>query len=121
MDSGSKAFDYKEIFADLIGTRYENKTPDLRCTKDGVSVYREVKGYEEGTNGKNALRNMFGDALKQSDKVVLKRHPEWTERWLKRSIEARIKRGAKITEVWLQEENGELTLLYKSTEGQPFN
>lgn len=117
MDSGSKAFDYKDVFADLIGTRYENKTPDLRCTKDGVSVYREVKGYEEGTNGRNALRNMFGDALKQSDKVVLKRHPEWTERWLKRSIEARIKEGAKITEVWLQEENGELTLLYKSTEG----
>lgn len=117
MQRGAKAFDYKEVYADLIGTRYEGKTPDLRCTKDGVSVYREVKGYNNEENGKNALRNMLGDALKQSDRVVLKRHPKWTERWLKRSIEARIKRGAEITEVWIQEENGELTLLYKSTAG----
>lgn len=117
MQRGAKAFDYKEIYADLIGTRYEGKTPDLRCTKDGVSVYREVKGYEEGSNGKNALRNMLGDALKQSDRVILQRHPDWTENFVARSIFNRVRKGVDIQEVWIMEDNHELTLVYKKTEG----
>ena len=115
MGSGSKAFDYKAIFADLIGTRYDGKTPDLRCTKDGVSVYREVKGYEEGTDGKRALKNMLNRGVKQSDKIIIQRHPDWTKRYVNRSIVNRVLGGDVITEVWVQDEYG-LTLVYKKTE-----
>lgn len=115
MDSGSKAFDYKAIFADLIGTPYENKTPDLRCTKDGVSVYREVKGYEKGTDDKRALKNMLNRGLNQSDKIFIQRHPDWTKRYVNRSIVNRVLEGDVITEVWVQDEYG-LTLVYKKTE-----
>ena len=117
MQNGLKAFDYEEIYADLIGTRYEGKTPDLRCTKDGVSVYREVKSYQQGTNGKNALRNMLGDGLKQSDRIILQRHPDWTDSFVSRSIFNRVRNGIEIREVWIMEDNHELTLVYKKAEG----
>lgn len=114
---GDRNFNYQSIFGDLIGTKYNGKCPDLRCTKDGISVYREVKGYKSKEDGKSALRNMFGDALTQSNKVIMRRHPKWTDRWVKRSVMNRIKNGADIDEVWLQDEDGNLTLLYKNTAG----
>ena len=117
MQNGPKAFDYKEIYADLIGTQYEDKTPDLRCSKNGVSVYREVKGYEKGTDGKRALRNMLNRGLEQSDKIIIQRHPDWTENFVARSIFNKIKKGVKVQEVWIMEDNLELTLVYKKTEG----
>ena len=117
MRRGKGAFEYKEVYADLIGTRYEGKTPDLRCTKDGVSVYREVKGYNVGTQGKRALKNMLNRALEQSDRIIIQRHPDWTDNFIARTITNRIRKGIEIQEVWLIEPNNELTLVYKKTEG----
>ena len=88
MEMGRKSFDYNSVYPDLVGTKYEGKTPDLK----GTNGYIEVKGYKEGTPGKNALRNMLGDALSQASRVVLQRHPEWTDNFVLKSIHNRVKK-----------------------------
>ncbi len=60
---------------------------------------------------------MLNRALDQSSRVVLKRHPEWTDNFVNRSIRNRIRAGENIDEVWIQNENGTLELVYKKTEG----
>ena len=118
MQRGLKSFEYENIYTDLIGTEYEGKCPDLRCTKGEISIYREVKGYTENNDGKRALKNMLNRALDQSSRVVLKRHPEWTDNFVNRSIRNRIRAGENIDEVWIQEnETSSITLIYKKTEG----
>ncbi len=118
LQRGEKSFEYKTIYADLIGTEYEGKCPDLRCTKNGVSVYREVKGYSNSTNGKRALKNMLNRALEQSSRVVIQRHPDWTDNFVKKTIANRIRNGEKINEVWIQGgETEDIRIIYKKTEG----
>ncbi len=61
---------------------------------------------------------MLNRALDQSSRVVLKRHPEWTDNFVNRSIRNRIRAGENIDEVWIQEnETSSITLIYKKTEG----
>lgn len=110
---GKFEFAYEQLFGELIGTPYEGKTPDLKT----VFGFVEVKGYRPGTPGKNALRNMLSDAITQSNKFVLQRHPDWTENFVLKSIENRVRKGKDIQMVWLLEENGDLTPIYKKTEG----
>ena len=115
---GARDFDYKTIYADLIGTEYEGKCPDLRCTKDGVSVYREVKGYSDNTDGKRAIKNMLNRGLEQSPRVIIQRHPDWTDYFVKKVIANRCRNGDKIDEVWIQEgETENVMIIYKKTEG----
>lgn len=63
---------------------------------------------------------MLHRALEQSDKIILKRQPEWTNRYVKRDIEKRVQEQEEITEVWIQNENRTLELVHIKTEGWPF-
>ena len=54
--------------------------------------------------------------MKQSDRLIIDR-PDLTERYMMRSIVNRINEGQGITEVWLREKDGSLSLLFKKTDG----
>ena len=56
------------------------------------------------------------DGLLQSNRLIIDR-PNLTERYMRRSIIGRVNRGEDIEEVWLREQDGKLTLLYKKTDG----
>ena len=104
-------FQYNTVYADLIGTKYEGKCPDLNI--DGK--WYEHEGFTS-ENPKRAFRNMMTDGLRQSNRLIIDK-PELTERYMRRSILGRIQRGEDIQEVWLREANGNLKLLYKKTDG----
>ncbi len=59
---------------------------------------------------------MMYDGLLQSNRLIIDR-PNLTERYMRRSIIGRVNRGEDIEEVWLREQDGKLTLLYKKTDG----
>src|SRR5690606_33738153 len=91
---------YKEVYGDLIGTRYERKNPDLYI--DGIPY--EHEGFETD-NPKNALRNMLNGGVKQSSRLIFDK-PDLTDSFMKKIIRARIFSHPedKIDEVWLLEE-----------------
>lgn len=102
-------FRYNTVYADLIGTKYEGKCPDLNI--DGK--WYEHEGFTS-ENPKRALKNMLNHGLKQSNRLIIDR-PELTDRYILRNIQARIKEGQDIIELWLIDK-GEVKLLYKKTE-----
>ena len=102
-------FQYNTVYADLIGTKFEGKCPDLNI--DGK--WYEHEGFTS-KNPKRALKNMLNHGLKQSNRLIIDR-PELTDRYILRNIQARIKEGQDIIELWLIDK-GEVKLLYKKTE-----
>ena len=104
-------FNYDCIYGSLKGTIYYGKCPDLRI---GEHWY-EHEGFVSD-NPKRAFNNMVNHGLKQSDRIIIDR-PQLTERYMRNSIINRIKLGANIEDVWIREPNGELTQLYKKTDG----
>nr|DAY06841.1 MAG TPA: minor capsid component [Caudoviricetes sp.] len=109
--SRPRRFVYQNIYHSLMGTKYEGKCPDLLI--DGK--WYEHEGFTS-SNPKNAFRNMMYDGLIQSNRLIIDR-PDLTERYMRRSIVGRVNRGEDIAEVWLHEQDGKLTLLYKKTDG----
>jgi hypothetical protein len=59
---------------------------------------------------------MLSHGLKQSSRVIIEK-PELTERYMQRSIFDRLKSGININEIWLLNKNGDISLLYKKTDG----
>jgi hypothetical protein len=104
-------FEYNEIYKDLVGTKYEGKCPDLLI--DGK--FYEHEGFKT-ENAKRAFSNMLSHGLKQSSRVIIEK-PELTERYMQRSIFDRLKSGININEIWLLNKNGNISLLYKKTDG----
>ncbi len=58
---------YREIYGDLIGTRYYRKCPDLLVDGEFVE-YESYKTHDT----KNAFRNMLHNGLAQSDSVIIR-------------------------------------------------
>lgn len=104
-------FKYECIYNDLIGTKYEGKCPDLRI--DGL--WYEHEGFVTD-NPKRAFSNMLSHGLKQSNRIIIDK-PNLTERYMRRSILNRINSGEDIDEIWLRDNDGNITLLYKKTDG----
>jgi len=109
--SRPQKFVYQNIYHSLMGTKYEGKCPDLLI--DGK--WYEHEGFTSN-NPKNAFRNMMYDGLLQSNRLIIDR-PNLTERYMRRSIIGRVNRGEDIEEVWLREQDGKMSLLYKKTDG----
>ena len=109
--SRPQKFVYQNIYHSLMGTKYEGKCPDLFIN----GKWYEHEGFTS-SNPKNAFRNMMYDGLLQSNRLIIDR-PDLTERYMRRSIVGRVNRGEDIEEVWLREQDGKLTLLYKKTDG----
>lgn len=109
--SRSSNFEYETLYYDLIGTKYEGKCPDLKI--DGL--WYEHEGFVTD-NPKRAFRNMLSHGLKQSNRIIMDK-PDLTERHMKRCIQNRINNGEDIVEIWLRDNYGNITLLYKKTDG----
>ena len=109
--SRSSNFEYESLYYDLIGTKYEGKCPDLRI--DGL--WYEHEGFVTD-NPKRAFRNMLSHGLKQANRIIMEK-PDLTERHMKRCIQNRINNGEDIVEIWLRDNYGNITLLYKKTDG----
>ena len=104
-------FQYECVYGSLVGTKYEDKCPDLLVN----GVWYEHEGFKTD-NPKRAFSNMMNHGLKQASRIVIDR-PALTQRYMLRSIINRINMGADIDEVWLREKTGEITCLYKTTDG----
>ena len=100
---------YREVFGELIGTRYYRKCPDLLVDGDFVE-------YESFTSDqpKNAFRNMLHNGLAQSDSVIL-RHCNLTDGYMTQQIRGQIKNGIPISRIWIF--NGKEVRLLLNTEG----
>lgn len=100
---------YREVFGELIGTRYYRKCPDLLV--DGEFV--EYESYSTA-QPKNAFRNMLHNGLAQSDRIVI-RQCNLTDGYMLRTIRGYIQNGASISSIHLFD-GEQLRVLYK-TEG----
>lgn len=100
---------YREVYGELIGTRYYRKCPDLLV--DG-----EFVEYESYTTAqpKNAFRNMLNDGLAQSDRIII-RECNLTDNYMKQRIQGKIQNGFPIITLWTF--NGEEIRLLYNTEG----
>ncbi len=100
------SFEYKCVYPDLIGTKYEGKCPDLLI--DG-------KRYEFESfithKSKRALSAMLRRGLKQSDRLIIQK-PDLTERFILHAIILRLKEGQIIKEVQTLDRNGKLEIIY---------
>lgn len=104
--SRPKKFLYENIYSSLMGTKYENKCPDLFI--DGL--WYEHEGFVSN-NPKRAFSNMMFHGLKQSSRLIIDK-PELKDGYMLRSIYGRIRENQIIDEIWLND-NGQIRLLYK--------
>ncbi len=100
------SFEYKCVYGDLVGTRYEGKCPDLLI--DGKRY--EVESCQSG-KPKTVFNNMMKRGLEQSDRLIIKR-PNLPKKFMRTSFMNRIKAGKEIKEVWTMNENGELEQIW---------
>lgn len=105
--SRPQKFVYQNIYHTLMGTKFEGKCPDLQIN----GLWYEHEGFVSD-NPKRAFRNMITHGIKQSDRIIIDK-PDLTERYMLRSILGHIETGKDIKEVWLREQDGNLTRLYK--------
>ena len=101
---------YREVFGELIGTRYYRKCPDLLV--DGYFV--EYESYTSPLP-KNAFRNMLHKGLAQSDRVII-RHCGLTDGYMSQQIEGQIRRGTPVSCIWIF--NGQKVRQLINTEGR---
>lgn len=75
----------------------------------------ENRGLLSRKNNKNRFK---GEVYKVSvlSRVIIEK-PELTERYMQRTIFDRLKSGININEIWLLNKNGDISLLYKKTDG----
>lgn len=107
-----KSDEYKQIYKNLIGTRYERKCPDFEA--DGV--FYEYESFVPPFK-KRKISSMLQHGLKQSDHIIINNTHGAVDRFIKRHIQARIKFGIETKEVWVYEK-GKIRLIYKNTELQ---
>jgi len=104
-------FNYARIYGSLIGTKYEDKCPDMMI--DGVWYEHEEF---TSANPKRAFRNMLAHGLKQSSRLIIDA-PGLTYRYMKRVIYNRVNTNQDIDEILIRESTGLIIELYKKTNG----
>ncbi len=100
---------YREVFGELIGTRYYRKCPDLMV--DGY-LY-EYESYMRPWN-KRKLSNMLTNGLRQSDRIIIDNRGGTGVRQIKRAIQSRLFVNATISEVWIYDGKNVIDV-YKNT------
>ena len=100
---------YREVFGELIGTRYYRKCPDLMV--DGNFV--EYESYKS-SQPKNAFRNMLHNGLAQSERIIL-HNCNLTDGYMLRKVISKKEKGVSVLSVWIFDGES-LKQLYK-TEG----
>ncbi len=101
---------YREVYGELIGTRYYRKCPDLMVDGDLF----EYESYVRPWN-KRKLSNMLTNGLRQSDKIIIDNREGTGVRQIKRAIQSRLYVNATITEVWMYDGNNVVEVYIKNT------
>lgn len=91
---------YREVYGDLIGTRYYRKCPDLLV--DGEFV--EYESYKTN-QPKKAFRNMMHNGLVQSDSLII-RSCNLSDNYMTRQIQGYAQNGLPVSQVWIYDEKG---------------
>ena len=100
---------YREVFGELIGTRYYRKCPDLLVDGD----YYEYESYVRPWT-KRKLSNMLTSGLRQSDRIIIDNRQGTSIRQITRAVQSRLNVKAPIKEVWVFE-GIEVLDIYKNT------
>jgi len=99
---------YREIFGDLVGTRYYRKCPDLLVNTE----FYEYESYEKPWH-KHKVQRMLTNGLHQSSRVIINNNKGVVDRFIRKLIMARVNLNASIDEVWVYE-RGSVRLIYKN-------
>ena len=103
-----KSKDYQQAFGGLIGTKFERKCPDLFI--DGN--YYEYESYERPWN-KRKISSMISHGLQQASRIIIDNNKGASDRFIRKSIMARLNlKNQIIEEVWIYEK-GQLRLLFR--------
>lgn len=103
-----KSEEYQEIYASLMGTKYERKCPDFQV--DGT--FYEYEGFVKPWSKKKVGR-MLSHGFAQSSRVVINNTKGCADRFIRKQIMARINLpGQAVDEVWIYEK-GKVRLFYK--------
>lgn len=102
-----KSEEYREIYGNLIGTRYERKCPDFEVN----GKFYEYESYVRPWTKKKVGR-MLSHGLEQSPYIVIDNNSGCSDRYLRKVIFDRVRQNANIQEVWVYEK-GTIRLLYK--------
>jgi len=100
---------YKEVFGELIGTRYYRKCPDLLVDGELFEYESYVRPWT-----KRKLSNMLTNGLRQSGRIIIDNRDGTTIRQITRAVQSRLNVNATITEVW-DFNRGCVVCLYKNT------
>ena len=100
---------YREVYGELIGTRYYRKCPDLLV--DG-KLY-EYESYVRPWT-KRKLSNMLTNGLRQSERIIIDNREGTSIRQISRAVQSRLNVNATIGEVLIF--NGiDVIFIYKNT------
>jgi len=96
-----KSNEYSIVFGALQGTKYWGKNPDLLVGDKFYEYESYVRPY---TNKK--ISRMLSHGMAQSDKIIIDNKDKQEDWYIQKLIEARLRVGATINEVWLLESTG---------------
>ena len=103
-----KSKEYRQVFGGLIGTKYERKCPDLLIGDN----YYEYESYERPWN-KRKISSMISHGLQQASRIIIDNNKGASDRFIRKSIMARLNiHNQHIDEVWIYEK-GQLRLFFK--------
>ncbi len=102
-----KSDEYRTVFGALQGTKYWGKNPDLLVGNRFYEYESYVRPY---TNKK--ISRMLSHGMAQSDKIIIDNKDKQEDWYIQKLIDARLKVGATINEVWLLENTG-LRILFQ--------
>ena len=105
----SKSEEYKYFYKELIGTKYENKCPDLRIN----GKFYEFEGFVKPWS-KEKIGRMLSHGLKQSSRVMIDNTKGCSHRYLRKRVFDYLRLGVTIEEI-LVYEKGNLTYIYKKS------
>ena len=86
---------YREVYGELIGTRYYRKCPDLLVNGEFVE-YESFKT----TQPKRAFRNMLHNGLEQADCLII-RSCNLSASYMTRQIQGYAQNGLPVSFVWI--------------------
>lgn len=90
---------YREVYGELIGTRYYRKCPDLLINGELYEYESYVRPWT-----KRKLSNMLTNGLRQSDRIIIDNRGGTSVRQISRAVQSRLNVNATIEEFWFSTE-----------------
>ncbi len=105
-----KSNEYRQIYGDLLNTKYWRKCPDMQIN----NLFYEYESFNPPFK-KRKISNMISHGTKQASRIIIKNSGGCSHGYIKQHIYRRLNDKTfkrEIKEVWIYE-RGEITLIYK--------